>query len=49
MLIFYGIVLMLPTVILNSSCWGQSDAIYAAFILFSIAFLLEEKYVKAFN
>ncbi len=47
-LLVYGIVLFLPTVLLNSSCWGQADSIYVAFILLSILALLEEKYLKAF-
>lgn len=47
-LLAYGVVLFLPTVLLNSACWGQADSIYVAFILLSIAALLEEKYLKAF-
>lgn len=47
-LIVYGVVLFLPTVLLNSACWGQADSIYVAFIMLSIAALLEEKYLKAF-
>ncbi|MCL2382727.1 MAG: hypothetical protein FWC79_00735 [Oscillospiraceae bacterium] len=41
-------VIFLPTVVLNSSAWAQSDAIYVAFMLISLAFLLEEKYFKSF-
>ena len=47
-LITYGVVLMCPTVILNSACWGQADSIYTAFIIWSIISLCEEKYLKAF-
>ena len=47
-LLFYGITLFLPTVLINSACWGQADSIYAAFILLSILCLLKEKYFKAF-
>lgn len=47
-LLLYGIVLFLPTVLLNSACWGQADSIYVAFILLAISALLEEKYLKAF-
>ena len=47
-LLLYGVVLFLPTVLLNSACWGQADAIYVAFILLAIVALLEEKYLKAF-
>ena len=34
--------------LLNSSCWGQADSIYTAFILLSIIFLLKEKYKISF-
>lgn len=47
-LIVYGVILFLPTVLLNSACWGQADSIYVAFIMLSIVALLEEKYLKAF-
>ncbi len=47
-LMAYAITLFLPTVILNSACWGQADSIYTAFILFSIMFLLEKKYLRSF-
>lgn len=35
-----GLFLFLPTVMLNSSMWGQCDSIYACFILMSIYYLL---------
>lgn len=47
-LLVYGIILFLPTVLLNSACWGQADSIYVAFMLLSIVALLEEKYLKSF-
>lgn len=47
-LLAYGVVLFLPTIILNSACWGQADSIYTAFILISMIYLLEKKYLKAF-
>lgn len=47
-LLAYAVVLFLPTVILNSACWGQADAIYVAFMLLSISYLIDEKYLKAF-
>ena len=47
-LIFYAIVLFLPTVVLNSSCWGQADSIYVSFLLFSISYLFEKTYLKSF-
>ena len=34
--------LALPTVFLNSSFWGQADAIYTFFLLISLYFLLQE-------
>ncbi len=47
-LIFYGLVLFLPTVFLNSSCWGQADSIYTAFVLLSLLYLIKQKYTRAF-
>ena len=41
----YFILLMLPTIVLNSSLWGQCDSIYTAFIILSIMFLIKEKYL----
>lgn len=35
-LLIFAIVFSLPTVILNSSLWGQSDSIYTAFVLISL-------------
>ena len=46
-LLFYTIYLFLPTVILNSSYWGQCDSIYTAFIYLSIYFLIKNDYLKA--
>ena len=48
LLIIYGTILMLPTVMLNSACWGQADSIYTAFTIWSIAFFFFDKYVKSF-
>ena len=45
-LLFYTIYLFLPTVILNSSYWGQSDSIYTAFIYLSLLFLIKKNYLK---
>ena len=44
----YGCVLMLPTVILNSSYWGQCDSLYTAFLIWTLYFLYKEKYSLAF-
>lgn len=36
----FGVVAMLPSVIANSSYWGQADAIYSAFTLGGVYFLM---------
>lgn len=46
--ITYAIVIMLPTVILNSSAWAQCDLIYTTFLILSFMCLIEEKYFKSF-
>ncbi len=38
------VVLFAPTIVINSYAWGQSDAIYTAFCLGSLYFLLKEDY-----
>ncbi len=40
--------LLMPTVVMNSSVWGQCDSIYTCFLVFSILFLLDERYVFSF-
>lgn len=40
----YGIVMLLPTVVMNSGFWGQSDCFYAAFLMGVILCLLKGKY-----
>lgn len=40
----FGAVLLLPTVILNSSFWAQCDSIYAAFIVLSLYLMIKKKY-----
>lgn len=42
-LIAFTVVLFAPTVLVNSSWWGQRDSIYAAFCLGSLYFLLRNK------
>ena len=44
----YALALLIPTPILNSAAWGQSDAIYTAFLLASLYFLMREKFPWAF-
>ena len=46
--ITYVIVVMLPTVILNSSAWAQCDSIYTTFLVLSFMYLIDEKYFKSF-
>ena len=40
----YALVLICPTVFINSSAWAQCDAIYTAFVLLAIYFLDKERY-----
>lgn len=40
----YGVTLLLPNVIFNSSFWGQSDGLCAAFLLAAFYYWLEERY-----
>lgn len=47
-LLAYTAVLMLPTVILNSSYWGQCDTVYSAFCLLAILCVLREKFKLSF-
>jgi Gpi18-like mannosyltransferase len=42
------VVLLAPTVILNSSLWAQCDSIYAAFAIGGIYFLMRRYYLWAF-
>ena len=44
----YSIVILLPTVIVNSSMWAQCDSIYVFFILCSIYLLMDKKYSWSF-
>jgi Gpi18-like mannosyltransferase len=41
------IVFFLPTVVLNSAFWGQIDASYAAFALFSLYYLQKHQFFKS--
>lgn len=43
------VVLFIPTAVLNSAMWGQSDSIYTAFSVGGIYFLLRKKLVWAFT
>lgn len=39
----FSVVWMAPTVISNSSMWGQCDAIYCAFLLLAVLFLIKDR------
>lgn len=43
----YSIVMILPTVVVNSSIWGQCDVCYAAMVLATIYYALDKKYVRS--
>ena len=42
------VIILLPTVILNSSMWAQCDSIYTTFVLLSLYLLIKEKYSLSF-
>ncbi len=44
----YAVALLIPTPILNSAAWAQSDSIYTAFLVMTLYFLIREKYPLAF-
>ncbi len=39
----FGIVWLAPTVISNSSMWGQCDSVYCSFLLLTVLFLIKDK------
>jgi Gpi18-like mannosyltransferase len=44
----YILVMILPTVIFNSSMWAQSDSIYVSFLIISLWLLYKREYVFSF-
>lgn len=42
-MLVFSIVWLAPTVISNSSMWGQCDAVYSSFLLLTLLFLIKEK------
>lgn len=44
----YGAVLLLPTVVLNSSVWAQCDAIYTFFVIAALYELYRERFLESF-
>ena len=45
-LVMYAIYLFLPTVILNSSYWAQSDSIYTCLVIISLYYLIKNNFIK---
>lgn len=46
--ITYAIVLLLPTVVLNSAVWGQCDSMYAFLCILALSTLYGRRYVASF-
>lgn len=46
-LVIYTLYLFIPTVILNSSYWAQSDSIYTSFVLISLYYLIKKDFKKS--
>lgn len=44
----YMITLILPTILANSSIWGQCDSIYVTFVILSLLYMVQDKYLKSF-
>ena len=44
----YTVIILLPTVVLNSAYWGQCDSMYAFCILIAVCLLYREKHIPAF-
>ena len=44
----YSVVLLFPTIFLNSAIWGQCDSIYCSFIILSILFLVKKRFSLSF-
>lgn len=47
-LIVYACILVMPPIVLNSSVWGQCDAIYVYFVIEALLALYNEKTVNTF-
>lgn len=41
----FVIILLLPTVVMNASLWGQCDAIYTSFVIGSLYFLIRKNWI----
>ena len=42
-LICFGLLFLLPTVLLNGACWAQCDSLYTALILLALSSVLEDR------
>ena len=47
-LLTYCILLFLPNMLMNSSLWGQCDSVYTSFVVMSLIYLLDNKYIRSF-
>jgi len=43
----FSLGILIPTVVINGSLWGQCDSIYSACVIWSILFLMKKNYVKS--
>ena len=43
----YALLLLLPTVVINGSMWGQCDACYASMVCASVYFLMDKKQIRS--
>lgn len=44
----FVVLLLTPTVLMNSSSWGQCDSIYTSFILLSILSIIKQRYLLGY-
>lgn len=44
----YAVLLFLPNMLMNSALWWQCDSLYTTFVLWSLIFLLDKKYIWSF-
>ena len=43
----YALILILPTVVINGSMWGQCDACYASMVCASVYYLMDKKQIRS--
>jgi Gpi18-like mannosyltransferase len=44
----YTVVLLMPTVVMDSAVWGQCDSIYTSFIIIALILLWDKRYTASF-